>query len=58
MQEQLTPLHFASREGHYDIARLLIRKKAELNARSDVSYVVHMLYISSIRTLLTYIRNL
>ena len=37
MQEQLTPLHFASIKGHYDIAQLLLEWEAELNARSDVS---------------------
>ena len=32
-----TPLHWASIEGHYDVAQLLLEKGAELNARSDVS---------------------
>ena len=37
MQYQATPLHWASREGHYDVTQLLLEKGAELNARTDVS---------------------
>ena len=37
MQNQTTPLHAASGEGHYDVAQLLLEKGAELNARTDVS---------------------
>ena len=37
MQYQITPLHWASARGHYDVAQLLLEKGAELDARTDVS---------------------
>ena len=50
MQVQITPLHDAIREGHYDVAQLLLEKGAELNARTDVSIIIpficmYMLYV-------------
>jgi len=37
MQDKWTALHYASREGHNDVIKYLIREKAEVNAVDNVS---------------------
>ena len=39
MQREKTPLRVASKKGHCDIAKLLLEKGAEPNAKDYVSYV-------------------
>lgn len=43
MQNQATALHLASGKGHYDVAQLLLEKGAKLNAKMDVSIIIHIL---------------
>ena len=36
-QNQWTPLHWASQEGHTEVAALLVQGGADVNARDEVS---------------------
>ena len=42
LQHQVTALHLASIEGHYDVAQLLLEKGAWPNARMDVSIIMYV----------------
>ena len=41
-QDEYTPLHLAAKEGHTDIASLLISSGADINSKDNVSILVYM----------------
>ena len=41
-----TPLHSASRDGHYEVAKILVQSQATMNVKNNVSTSCHLLSLS------------